>query len=144
MPVKPVPDGYHTITPYLTVDDPGALINFLQQAFEAKLGEVTKDDQGNIRHAEVRIGDSMVLTGKARDQWKSRPGTFYLYVPNCDEVYKKALAAGGMSVQELTDHFYGDRSGAVRDSQGNDWWIASHVEDVSAEEIERRMKAAAR
>jgi PhnB protein len=141
MSPKPVPEGYHTITPYLTVDDPDALISFLQQAFGGEVKYMMKDDQGNIRHAEVRIGDSMLMTGKARDEWHPKPGMFYLYVSDCEAVYKKALAAGGTSVQEPTTQPYGDRSGAVRDSQGNDWWIATHVEDVSPEELERRMKA---
>lgn len=143
MPVKPVPDGYHTVTPYLTVDDPGALIKFLQEAFGAELRYSHNDDAGNIRHAEVRLGDSMLMTGKARDEWKSRPAGFYLYVPNCDELYKKAIAAGAKSLQAPTDHPYGDRSAGVRDSQGNDWWVATHIEDVSPDEIERRMKQAA-
>jgi uncharacterized glyoxalase superfamily protein PhnB len=141
MAAKAIPDGYHTITPYLTVDDPNALIQFLQQAFGAEVVYMMKDDEGNIRHAEVRVGDSMLMTAKARDEWHPRPGMFYLYVPDCDAVYKKAVAAGGKPIQELTNQPYGDRSGAVRDTQGNDWWIASHVEDVSHEELERRMKA---
>ena len=143
MTLKAVPDGYHTVTPYLTVDDPDALINFLRQAFGAEVKYMMKDDQGNVRHAEVQVGDSMLMTGKARDEWRPRPGMFYIYVPDCDSVYQKAIAAGGNSIQALTNHPYGDRSGAVRDSQGNDWWIASHVEDVSHEELERRMKAGA-
>lgn len=143
MAAKPVPEGYHTVTPFLTVDDPDALIKFLQQAFDAEVKYMMRDGQGNIQHAEVRVGDSMLMMGKARDQWRPRPAYFYLYVPDCDAMYKKALAAGGKSIQDLTTHAYGDRSGAVRDAQGNDWWIATHIEDVSPEEIERRMKAAA-
>jgi PhnB protein len=143
MAVKHVPEGYHTVTPYLTADDPEALIKFLQQAFDAQVTYRMNDDQGNVRHAELRIGDSMLMLGKARDEWHPRPCNFYLYVSDCDVVYKKAVAAGGKSIQEPTTHLYGDRSGGVRDSQNNDWWIGTHVEDVSPEEIERRMKAAA-
>ena len=143
MSVKPVPEGFHTVTPYLTVDDPDDLINFLQQAFDAKPKEAMRDADGKIRHAEVLLGDSILMMGKARDEWHPRPGNFYVYVPDCDAVYKKALTAGGKSIQEPKDQFYGDRQGAVRDTQGNDWWIATHVEDVSPEEMERRMKAAA-
>ena len=142
MPVKPVPDGFHTVTPYLTVDDPDDLMNFMQQAFGAAQREVTRDGGGNIRHAEVLVGDSILMMGKARNEWHPRPASFYLYVPDCDAVYKKAIAAGGQSIQEPTNQFYGDRHGAVSDSQGNQWWIATHVEDVPPEEIERRMKAA--
>jgi PhnB protein len=143
MSAKPIPEGFHTVTPYLTVDDPDDLMKFLQQAFGAEQIEVMRDGNGNIRHAEARIGDSILMMGKARDEWHPRPGNFYLYVPDCDAVYKKAIAAGGKAIQEPKDQVYGDRHGAVRDSQGNDWWIATRVEDVSPEEIERRMNAAA-
>ncbi len=143
MSVKPVPDGYHTVTPYLTVTNAAQLIDFLLKAFGATLKYQMKDDGGNVRHAEVQIGDSMVMIGQARDEWVPKPGNFYLYVPDCDALYKSALAAGGKSVQEPATQFYGDRHSAVDDPQGNTWWIATHVEDVSPQEIERRMKAAA-
>lgn len=143
MPVKPIPDGYHTVTPYLTVTNAAQLIDFLLKAFSATLKYQMKDDSGNVRHAEMQIGDSMVMIGQARDEWVPKPASFYLYVPDCDALYKSALAAGGKSVQEPATQFYGDRHSAVDDPQGNTWWIATHVEDVSPQEIERRMKAAA-
>ncbi len=89
MSVKPVPDGYHTVTPYLTVANAAELIDFLQKAFSATLKYCMKDDSGNVRHAEVQIGDSMVMIGQARDQWVPRPGNFYLYVPDCDALYQQ-------------------------------------------------------
>jgi PhnB protein len=143
MAAKPVPDGYHTVTPYLTVDDAAILIDFLQRAFNARVKYEMKDDKGNIRHAEVTVGDSVLMIGQARDEWTPRPMTLYLYVPDVDALYKSALAAGAKSLQEVTTQFYGDRSGGVEDPQGNYWWIATHVEDVSPEEMARRMKAAA-
>jgi PhnB protein len=143
MAVKPVPEGFHTVVPYLTVDDASTLINFIEQAFDAKVTYCMKDENGSVRHAEVKIGDSMVMIGQAREEWKSRPGMFVLYVSDCDAVYKKAVAAGGTVVRELATQPYGDRSGGVADSQGNQWWISTHVEDVSPEEVERRMKAGA-
>ena len=143
MSAKPVPDGYHTVTPYLTVADASQLIEFLQKAFNATLKYQMKDDTGAVRHAEMQIGDSMVMMGQARDQWVPKSASFYLYVPDCDAVYQSAIAAGGKSVQKPTTQFYGDRHGAVDDPQGNTWWVATHLEDVSPEEIERRMKAAA-
>jgi uncharacterized glyoxalase superfamily protein PhnB len=139
--VKPVPDGYHTITPYFTVANAAKLLEFVKQAFGAEETFRMADPDGAIRHAEARIGDSRVMIGQARDQWKPRPNTLYLYVPDVDATYRKALAAGASSTQEPTTHFYGDRSGAVEDSQGNTWWIASHVEDVSPEELKRRAAA---
>ncbi len=140
MAVKPIPDGYNTVTPYLTVDDPGAVIEFLKQAFGAQETFAMRDDKGNVGHAEVKVGTSMVMLGAAHDQWKTRPGNFYVYVEDCDAVYKKALAAGATSLGAPADQFYGDRHGGVTDSQGNNWWIATHVEDVSSEELERRAR----
>ncbi len=143
MAVKPVPEGFHTVVPYLTVDDAGALINFIERAFDAKVTYSMKDADGTVRHAEAKVGDSMIMIGQARDQWKSRPGMLVLYVPDCDASYKKAVAAGAKVIREMADQPYGDRSGGVEDSQGNQWWISTHVEDVSDEEMERRMKAGA-
>jgi len=143
MAVKPIPDGYYTVTPYITVDDAGAVIEFLKQAFDAQETFAMRDEHGKVRHAEVKVGTSMLMLGSSHDQWKARPANFYVYVAEVDAVYKKAVAAGGKSVAEPETQFYGDRHGAVTDSQGNTWWIATHVEDVAAEELGRRAKAAA-
>jgi PhnB protein len=138
MAVKPIPDGYHMVTPYLTVADAEAQINFLKQAFGAAETFRHTDDKGKVSHAEVRVGNSMLMIGQARDQWTPRPATFYLYVEDADAVYKRAVAAGGKSMHEPTNQVYGDRSGGVEDSLGNQWWIATHIEDVSSEEMKRR------
>ena len=138
MAVKPIPEGYHTVTPYLTVADAAAQIDFLKKAFGATETYSHTDDKGRVSHAEVRIGTSMVMIGQAREQWKPRPAQFYLYVEDVDAVYKRAVAAGGKSMQQPTDQAYGDRTGGVEDSQGNYWWVGTHIEDVSAEEIQRR------
>ena len=143
MAVQAIPEGFHTVVPYLTVGDARALINFIEQAFDAKVTYCMKDEQGNVRHAEAKIGDSMIMIGQAREEWKPRPAMLCLYVPDCDALYKKAVAAGGKVVREMATQPYGDRSGGVEDSQGNQWWISTHVEDVSDEEMERRMKAGA-
>jgi len=100
-----------------------------------------RDSSGKIQHAEVKVGNSMLMLGGARGEWTARPGNFYLYVEDVDAVYKKAIAAGGKSISEPANQFYGDRHGGVTDSQGNGWWIATHIEDVSPEELERRAKA---
>jgi PhnB protein len=142
MAVKPVPDGYHTVTPYLTVDDPAVVIDFLKRTLDATVTFSMPDQKGNISHAEMKVGDSMIMLGKAHDEWKSRPGNFYIYVPDVDAVYQKAIAAGGKSISEPTDQFYGDRHGGVTDPQGNNWWIATHIEDVPPEELARRAKEA--
>lgn len=139
--VKPVPDGYHTVTPYFTVANAATFLAFLKQAFNAEETFNMAGPDGSIRHAEARIGDSMVMIGQAGSESKLRPNTIYLYVPNVDAAYTKAVAAGAKSIQEPTTHFYGDRSANVEDSQGNAWWIATHVEDVSSEDLERRAAA---
>ena len=91
-----------------------------------------------VGHAEVRIGDSMVMMGEASDAWKPMPSALYLYVADVDVAYRRALAAGGTSTMEPMDQFYGDRSGGVKDPAGNIWWIATRVENLSREELERR------
>jgi uncharacterized glyoxalase superfamily protein PhnB len=141
MAVKPVPEGHHTVTAYLLVDDADAQLEFLQRAFGARITELHKDPNGRVMHAEVLIGDSHVMLGQAGPEWKAMPAMVHLYVPDCDAMYQAALAAGATSVRELRTEFYGDRSGGVRDPNGNQWWIATHVEDVSSEEIARRAAA---
>jgi PhnB protein len=141
MAVKPVPDGYHTVTPYLTLSNPGAVIDFLKRAFGAQETFAMRDEHGTVRHAEVKVGNSMLMLGAAHDQYTPRPGNFYLYVDDCDAAYKKALAAGGKSLSEPANQFYGDRHGGVTDSEGNNWWVATHIEDVAPHERDRRAKA---
>jgi len=142
MAVKPIPDGYHTVTPYLTVQGVPKLIDFLKQAFEAQELERMTQPDGTIGHAEVRIGDSVVMMGEARDEWKPMPSGIYLYVNDTDAVYKRALQAGATSIMEPADQFYGDRSAGVKDSSGNHWWIATHKEDVPPAELKKRAQAA--
>jgi PhnB protein len=138
MAVKPIPDGYGTVTPYLTVDDPAPVIEFLKKVLDAEEIFAMRDDKGNIGHAEVKVGSSILMLGKARDEWKSRPGNFYVYVEDCDAIYEKALAAGAISLSKPETQFYGDRHGGVTDSQGNNWWVATHVEDISPDDMKRR------
>ena len=141
MPAQPVPDGFHTITPYLTVTDANGLLDFIKQAFNAKEHHVMRDPDGTVRHADLIVGDAHVMLGHANVEWTPMPGQLYLYVPDCDAWYRQALAAGATSVEEPKTQFYGDRHGCVKDLCGNLWWLATHVEDVSEEEMARRMKA---
>ena len=141
---KSVPTGYHTVTPYFTVRDAAALLAFLERAFDARETFRMAGPDGSIRHAEARIGDSMVMIGQAGGEWTPRPNTVHLYVDDVDATYRKALAAGATSTREPADQFYGDRSAGVEDAQGNSWWIATHVEDVSPEEMDRRAAAHAK
>jgi uncharacterized glyoxalase superfamily protein PhnB len=139
--VKPVPDGYHTVTPYLIVEDAPAVIAFLEKAFGAEVKKLARSPDGKIMNAEVRIGTSMVMLADAREGIPCQPTSLYVYVEDVDAVYTSAVAAGGVSTMEPTDMFYGDRHGGVQDTSGNNWWIATHIEDVPDAEIEARMKA---
>jgi len=144
MAVKPIPDTYHTVTPYLVVNGAGQLVDFLKRAFGAKEVHIMKGPNGEVAHGDLVIGDSHIMLGQANGPWPSQPTSLYLYLPDCDSVYKQALAAGGTSVQEPKTQFYGDRHGAVKDPSGNTWWIATHVEDVPPEELQKRAAQAAR
>lgn len=137
--VHPVPVGYTTVTAYLIVADADRMLTFLEKAFDAKPGHMLRGKDGEIRHAEIKVGSSMLMLGQALEGWAPRPSMFYLYVEDCDAVYAKALAAGAKSLSAPEDQFYGDRSGGVEDFAGNYWYIGTHIEDLSEEEIQRRM-----
>jgi PhnB protein len=141
MAVKAIPDGYHAVTPYLVVQGAAKLIDFLKQAFDAQETFRMPMPDGTIMHAEVKIGDSMMMMGEASEQWKPMPAALYLYVTDADAVYKRALQAGATSIMEPADQFYGDRHGGVKDPSGNMWWIATHKEDVAPEELKKRAEA---
>lgn len=139
MAVKPIPEGYHTVTPYLIVPDVEGQIRFVKEAFDAEERSISRDGDGRIMHAEVKIGDSVVMMGESNEEFPPMPAMLHLYLENVDAVYQRALAAGATSLREPTDEFYGDRAGGVQDAYGNQWWMATHVEDVSEEEMMRRM-----
>jgi PhnB protein len=141
MAVQPIPEGYHSVTPYLVVQGVDKLIDFLEQAFGAEERYRHRGPDGKTAHAEVQIGDSIVMMGEASALWKAMPATLYLYVNHVDATYKQAVQAGAKSLREPTDMFYGDRSGGVIDPFGNQWWMATHQEDVPPEELARRAKA---
>ena len=139
---KPVPEGFHTVTPYLVVTGVAKLMDFAKQAFGATEVFVAKRPDGNVQHAEVKIGDSIVMMGEGGPGGKQFPGMLHLYVEDCDALYKRALEAGAKSIREPADQPFGDRSSGVEDAFGNQWWISTHIEDVTSEEMERRAKAA--
>lgn len=143
MAVKPKPDGYHSITPFFMIEGVPKLIDFLKAAFDAEETERVTVEDGTVRHAEVRIGDSMVMMGEACGPKGPTPGMAYLYVDDVEATYAKALAAGAEGLGAPEDQFYGDRSGGLVDPCGNTWWIATHIEDVTPDEIDRRLAAMA-
>ena len=137
---KAVPEGMHSVTPYLVVDGASELIQFVEQSFNGKATGVMKTKDGKIMHAGVQIGDSQIMVSDATERYLPGTSRLYLYVDDVDVIYKKALDAKGVSLREPTNEFYGDRSAGVKDAWGNEWWIATHVEDVDDEEVRRRAK----
>jgi PhnB protein len=131
MAVKPIPDGYHTVTPYLIVIGAGGLIEFVKQAFGATERMRTPGPNSAVMHAEIQLGDSVIMMADAPDQARVKTAMIHLYVTDVDADYKHALQAGGESIREPTDQTYGDRSAAVKDRWGNEWWLATHIKDVA-------------
>ncbi len=138
MNVKPIPEEYPRVIPYLTVKDVTETINFVKKVFNAKETEKMTLPDGTINHGEVKIGNSVIMIGKANPQFPPLSSMLYIYVEDTDKAYRLALDAGAESVMEPSNQFYGDRNAGVKDSNGIQWWIATHVEDVSAEEMQRR------
>ena len=134
---KPVPEGYQSVIPYFAVAEPAALLEFIVAAFGAEPGLAMRSPDGTLQHAEAKIGNCVVMMGRSP---ATRPNTSYMYVPDVDAVYRRAMAAPGAakSLREPTNEWYGDRSAGVEDSQGNQWWLASHLEDLSPEELAAR------
>jgi len=126
-----VPEGLHSVNPYLHPRRAEPLISFLKRAFGAE--EVAKyaSPDGVVHHAVIRVGDSVLEMGEAHGKYEPMDAMFYLYVPNMDDVYRQALAAGATSFQEPTDQPYGDRNAGVKDAFGNKWYIATHIKDVA-------------
>jgi PhnB protein len=140
MAVKAIPDGYHAVSPSMNVKGADKAIDYLLEVFDAKERIRMKGPSGAIVHAEIEIGDSVVFITEAQ-----RDPVFNLsamvYVTDCDAVFKKAVASGSQVKMPVQDQPWGDRGGSVVDPFGNQWFIATHKEDVSPEEVERRMKA---
>lgn len=148
MTVQPIPQGFHTVTPYIIVQNAAGYIEFLKKAFGAtEKSRVTKESD-RVAHATLQIGDSCIMLAEAATEgawaadWGTSPVTLYVYVPNADAVYEQALQAGAFSIMEIADQLYGDRTGCVKDAWGNKWCIATHLEDVPDEEVEKRFAAA--
>ena len=142
MATKPIPDGFHTVTPYLSVPDGASMLDFVKRALGAVEQQVMRGPGGQVFHADVIVGDSRVMLGQARQPSEAMRAMLYLYVEDADALYRKAVAAGGKSISEPRNEFYGDRVAAVEDCCGNQWFFATHVEDVSEEELARRAQQA--
>jgi PhnB protein len=150
MAVEPVPEGYNTVTPYLAVEDAAEAIEYYKKAFGAKERVRMHTPDGKIGHAELEIGDSLVMLADPFPQASTRPpkelgGTtvsVFLYVEDVDAVVKQAVDAGATVTMEVADQFWGDRFGSITDPFGHSWSVATHVEDVPPEEMAERAKEA--
>jgi PhnB protein len=141
MAVKAIPDGYSSVTPFLTVKGAAQMIDFLKQAFGAEEVMRMPGPGGVVMHAELNIGNSRLMLSEAMQNPPSQ-SSFYLYVGDADAMYKRALATGATSRIEPKDEFWGDRTAMVKDPFGNTWSVATHKEDVAPEELAKRMAAA--
>ena len=149
MPVPWKPDGYHTVTPYLTVRDAVAALAFYQRAFGAELTMKLTMPDGKYAHAEVKIGDCHIMMAEENPQWGNQspqllggsPVSFMIYVPDADAAFKRAIEAGCTQVRPVEDQFYGDRTGTLKDPFGFQWSLGTHIEDVSEAEGQKRMEA---
>lgn len=147
MPVSPVPDGFHSVTPYLIVKDAAGAIEFYKQAFDAAEIMKLEGPGGSIAHAEVRIGDSPIMMAGEHPQMGAlspesiggSPVSMCVYTEDADKMFQQALDAGGEQIRPVQDQFYGDRSGTLKDPFGHQWTIATHIEDVTDEDMQRRM-----
>jgi PhnB protein len=139
--VNPIPKGYGTVTPALNQNDASATVAFCKKAFGAKLRMKMPAPGGKLMHAELEIGDSVVMLSDAMSE-PARVSSLFLYVPDVDKTVSKAIKAGATVMMPVADQFWGDRMGRVVDPQGNLWTIATHVEDVPEAEMKKRQKQA--
>ncbi|HUC28507.1 MAG TPA: VOC family protein [Candidatus Acidoferrum sp.] len=147
MPVKPIPDGYHTLTPYLTVRNAVRAIEFYKQAFGAKERGVMKGPDGKVMHAELMIGDSIFMLADEFPEFGSlspesvggTPMGLHIYVDGVDAAFDRAVKAGAQVEMPVMDQFWGDRYGKLKDPFGHKWSIATHTKDLSADEMKRSM-----
>jgi PhnB protein len=135
------PEGYQSVIPYLHVNGAAKSIAFMKEVFDAQEIAVYPRPDGTVGHAALRIGDSVIELADAGPEWPSMPCALQVYVPDADAAYHRALKAGASSLIEPADQFYGDRTASVRDSSGNNWYIATQKEIVSKEEVDRRLAA---
>jgi len=150
MPVSPIPEGYHSVTPYLVLKNAAAAIEFYKKAFDAVELFRMPGPGGKIGHAEIKIGDSRVMLSdeypemgfQGPESLGGTPVSLMIYVADVDKIYPQAIAAGGKELRPLQDQFYGDRCGTLADPFGHVWTVSTHVEDVSAEELAKRAEAA--
>jgi PhnB protein len=150
MGVKPIPEGYHSVTPYLCVKGAAQAIEFYKKALSATERMRISQPDGRVGHAEVQIGDSVIMLAdefpeigaRSPQSFGGSPVSIHLYVEDADAMFNQAVAAGAKVKRPVADQFYGDRLGGIEDPFGHTWWISTHKEDLSAKEIEKRAASA--
>ena len=140
MTVRAIPEGYHTVTPYLVVEGVAKLIEFLTRAFDAKEVFRLAAPDGTVRHAEMQIGDSRVMMGEAQGQHTPIPAMLHLYVDDADAFVARAQKAGAKVTMPVEEQFWGDRYGKIEDPFGHHWSVGTHVRDVTPEEMKQAMQ----
>jgi uncharacterized glyoxalase superfamily protein PhnB len=140
MAVRPIPEGFHSVTPSMPINGARKFIDFIKQAFGAQELVCMPMPDGRVMHAELKIGDSIIMTAEPMGGFEPMPSTLMLYVNDVDAVFKRAVQAGAKSVIEPSNMFWGDRSGRVKDPFGNFWILSTHIEDVTSAEMEKRTK----
>lgn len=133
------PEGYSTVSPYLMVESVEKEIDFLQNVFNAEITEEIKQSDESIMHGEVRIGNVVIMLGKAMKDNPPIKSMIYVFVESVDETYKRALELNATSIREPENQFYGFREAGIKDEQGNVWWIAQQIEKLSSEDFQQRM-----
>lgn len=138
MPQNP-PEGYHTLTSQAVVDNARGMLDFVKEVFDGEVLEI-HEEAGRIRHSEVMVGDSRLMVASTSDEFGMFPVMVNVYVDDVDATYARAIDRGAISLRTPEDQFYGDRTAGVLDDHGNQWWISTHIEDVSSEEMQRRIE----
>jgi PhnB protein len=142
MAVNPIPKGFRTLTPYLLVPDAAAMIEFLKAGFGAVETYRSTLPDGRIMHVQMTIGDSALMMGQAPPGMEPATAYLYMYLKDADAAWERAVKAGASPVMPVANQFYGDRMGGVKDPAGNTWWIATHIEELSQDELTARATAA--
>jgi PhnB protein len=140
MKINPIPENQNPVSPYFIVKNIDTMVNFLISAFDGEIIERLTYENGNAMHAEVKYHDTVLMIGKASEEFPATVNMNYIYVENVDHTFEKALKAGGAQIIVPEDRFYGNRDGGIKDPDGNIWWIGSRVEILTQEELEKRAR----
>ncbi|UUZ91489.1 VOC family protein [Paenibacillus sp. P25] len=136
--VRPIPEGYTSVTPWIIARNTVQLLDFIKRAFDGEELSCIYNPDGSVGHAEIRIGDAIVMAFDAKEEWPDTPGFLRLYVEDGAVTFEKALQAGATAVTQMTELFFGERAGRVQDPLGNVWWIHERIEELDQEEMFKR------